>query len=218
MDELGLKDEPMVVVSSRTHLVKTEVVVKPSTQVHSRMPFPLAEERERVMMKRECQREHFELERMERERMEREHLECEYMERERGWGMSMSIAERERMEREHLERMERQQHHDALESLETMECERAEREALKRLPTPQELALLLQSHMECSYINLGLWVPHALPSPWLFGDHMPCIKQGGAQEIGKGGLVVPPEVRLIVLIPSSFLPTSRPHKLELWGG
>ncbi|KAG1857318.1 hypothetical protein DFJ58DRAFT_726894 [Suillus subalutaceus] len=30
MDELGLKDEPMVVVSSRTHLVKTEVVVKRS--------------------------------------------------------------------------------------------------------------------------------------------------------------------------------------------
>lgn len=216
------------------------------TQVHSRMPSPMAEERERVMMEREREREHFERERMERERIEREHLEREYMERERERGMSMSIAERERMEREHLERMERQQHLDALErerfdarerehdiisrehieareraerlNLEALERERAEREALERLPTPQELALLLQSRMERSHISLGSWVLPALPFPWFFGDHMPCMKQGDTQEIGKDGLVVPPEVRLTVLIPSSFLPASRPHKLRLWGG
>ncbi|KAG2345786.1 hypothetical protein BDR05DRAFT_88384 [Suillus weaverae] len=211
------------------------------------MPSPMAEERERALMEREREREHFERERLERERMEREHLEREYMERERERGMSMSIAERERMEREHLERMERQQH-DALErerfdarererehdlisrehieareraerlNMEAMERERAEREALERLPTPQELALLLQSRMERPHITLGSWVLPELPFPCFFGDHMPCMKQGDAQENGKDGLVVPPEVRLTVLIPSSFLPTSRPHKLRLWGG
>ncbi|KAG1812903.1 uncharacterized protein BJ212DRAFT_438758 [Suillus subaureus] len=205
-------------------------------------------ERAMIEREREREREHFERERMERERMEREHLEREYMERERERGMSMSIVERERMEREHLEHMERQQHHDALErerfdarererehdlisrehieareraerlNIEAMERERAEREALERLPTLQELALLLQSRTERQHINLGSWVLPALPFPWFFGDHMPCMKQGGAQEIGKDGLVVPPEVRLTVLIPTSFLPVSRPHKLRLWGG
>ncbi|KAG2137590.1 uncharacterized protein EDB93DRAFT_1210740 [Suillus bovinus] len=213
------------------------------------MPSPMAEERERAMMEREREREreHFERERMERERLEREHLEREYMEREHERGMSMSIAERERMEREHLERLERQQHLDALErerfearerehelisrehieareraerlNLEAIERERAEREAFERLPTPQELALLLQSRMERPHISLGSWVLPALPFPWFFGEHMPCMKQGDdAQEIGKDGLAVPPEVRLTVLIPSSFLPASRPHKLRLWGG
>ncbi|KAG1737193.1 hypothetical protein EDB19DRAFT_996919 [Suillus lakei] len=193
------------------------------TQVHSRMPSPMIDERERAMI----EREHFD--RMERERMERELLEREYVEREHERGMSMSIVERERMEREH-ERIERQ-HLDALDrerfeareraerlNLEAMERERAEREALERLPTPQELALLLQSRMERPHISLGSWVLPALPFPWFFGDHMPCMKEGEVQEIGKDGLVVPPEVRLTVLIPSSFLPASRPHKLRLWGG
>ncbi|KAG1795085.1 uncharacterized protein HD556DRAFT_1365957 [Suillus plorans] len=239
--ELRALEQPDRRVGRRTHSHS-----QAPTQVHSRMPSPMVEERERAMLEREREREHFERERMERERLEREHLEREYMERERERGMNMSIAERERMEREHLERMERQQHLDALErerfdarerehdlisrehieareradrlNLEAIERERAEREAFERLPTPQELALLLQSRMERPHISLGSWVLPALPFPWFFGDHMPCMKQGDAQEIGRDGLVVPPEVRLTVLIPSSFLPASRPHKLRLWGG
>lgn len=54
-----------------------------------------------------------------------------------------------------------------------MERERAEREALERLPTPQELALLLQSRMECPHTSLGSWVLPALPFPWFLETTCP---------------------------------------------
>ncbi|KAG1857319.1 hypothetical protein DFJ58DRAFT_745042 [Suillus subalutaceus] len=85
------------------------------------------------------------------------------------------------MEREHLERMERQQHHDALERERFDARERGHDlisrehiEARKPSSPPQELALLLQSRVERSYIDLGLmgapciavplvfWRPHAM--------------------------------------------------------
>jgi hypothetical protein len=57
-----------------------------------------------------------------------------------------------------------------------------------------------------------------MPFPWFFEESMPWMKDAEGQGTSKDGLVVPPEVRVTVLIPSSFLPTSRPHKLRLWGG